>query len=74
MMSDTNLLSEQLKEAVSQAIDEGYTRYAIAKRAGLKPYVLTQWYDEGKDIRLDTAAKLAEIFGMRLTRHKKLRD
>lgn len=73
-MPEQQSLSDQLREAVSAALDDGYSRYEIAKRAGIKPYLITLWLDRGKDLRLATAQKIAALFDMRFTKPKKLRD
>lgn len=66
-------ISEQLREAVDQAIADGFTRYAIAKMAGMKPNGFVRWYDGGEGIRLASADELAKLFGMRLTKPKRLK-
>ncbi len=62
-------LSEQLKQAITAS---GKSRYKIAKEAGIDYYALARFLDEDRDIRLSTVQKLADLFGMRLTKPKRV--
>ena len=62
-------LSEQLKRAVAAS---GKSRYEIAKEAEIDYYALARFLDEDRDIRLSTVQKLAKLFGMRLTKPKRI--
>ncbi len=60
-------LQDQLRDAVKAS---GKTLNAVACESGVPQPMLFNFM-RGKDIRLKTAAKLAEYFGMRLTVPKK---
>ena len=49
--------------------DSGMTAYAIAKRAGTTQAVLRRFMLGQRDLRLETAAKIAEVLGLEL--HKR---
>lgn len=53
---------DQLQAAVSKS---GETHYRIAKRAGITPDMVDRFMD-GRDIRISTAAKIAEALGLEL--------
>ena len=61
-------LSDQLKYAIERS---GKSRYRIAKEAEIDYYALARFLDEDRDIRLSTVQKLADLFGMRLTKPKR---
>lgn len=61
-------LAEALRAAV---LDSGMSINAIAARSGVPQPVLQRFASGQRDnIRLDTASKLAEFFGMHLTTPK----
>ena len=57
------------EELRSHLADDPRSLYEIAGEAMIEPDVLYRFRD-GKDIRLATAAKLAEVLGMTLTKAK----
>ena len=57
-------LSDQLREAMS---DYG-SIYAVARDSGICQPVLNRFYRGDRDLHLKTADKLADFFGMKLTR------
>jgi len=60
-------LDESIRKVVESAIADGHeTRYSIAKVAGIEYSSFARWLDEGRDIRLSTASKLADHFGLGL--------
>lgn len=61
-------LQDQLRKAVK---DSGLTLYAIAKGAEIAYPVLFRFARGERDLTLETATKLADYFGMRLTRPKR---
>jgi len=68
--------AHDISDALRRAIERSdLTCYAIAKQAGLRPEVVTRFANEGRDIRLTTAAKLASVLGLQLntkpTRNRK---
>jgi plasmid maintenance system antidote protein VapI len=61
-------LQDQLRQAVQ---DSGLTLYAIAKGAKIAYPVLYRFASGERDLTLETATKLADYFGMKLTRPKR---
>lgn len=62
-------ISEQLREAIR---DSGLSVYRIAKDSGIPQQTLQRFLTDERDIRLgQTADKLAEFFGMKLTQPKR---
>ena len=59
-------IAQQLRKATEAALGSGQTRYAIAKGASIDYAALVKWLDDGSDIRLSTASKLAAFFGLEL--------
>jgi plasmid maintenance system antidote protein VapI len=60
-------LTDQLRKAIH---DSGLSLYAVAK-ATHTPYAVIHGFVNGRDIKLGTADKLAELFGMKLTAAKR---
>ena len=61
-------ISDQLKHAIERS---ALTSYAISKGAGVPIPTITRFLRGERDIRLATAAKLAEFFEMHLTRPRR---
>jgi len=61
-------LQDQLRQAVQ---DSGLTLYAIAKGAKIAYPVLYRFASGERDLTLETATRLADFFGMKLTRPKR---
>jgi plasmid maintenance system antidote protein VapI len=61
-------LQEQLREAIEKS---GLSLYRIAKDSGVAYQVLHRFANRERDLTLETASKLADYFGMRLTRPKR---
>ncbi len=61
-------LQDQLREAIE---DSGLTLYRIAKGSGVAYQVLHRFARGERDLTLETASRLAEYFGMRMTRPKR---
>jgi hypothetical protein len=61
-------IAEQLKAAVAGS---GLSVYAVAKGSKISEPVLHRFMHGERTLRLDTAAKLAAFFEMRLTRPKR---
>lgn len=58
-----------LTEILQQAIrDDGRTRYAIAKAAGLTPIMVGRFESGERDITTATASKLMVALGLTVTR------
>jgi plasmid maintenance system antidote protein VapI len=60
------MIDNELREALAA---DGRTIYELAAAMCVEPDVLYRFRD-GKDIRLATAAKLAEVLGLALTKPK----
>jgi len=62
-------LTQQLHEAIAGS---GVTLYRVAKDTGI-PYAVVHRFARGeRSINLETADKLADFFGMHLTRPKRI--
>lgn len=61
-------IAESIRDAIERS---GQTRYAIAKGAGMDYDVLARFLDQDRDLRLSNVQRLADYFGMRLTKPKK---
>lgn len=61
-MNKSKMIDEQLREAIKAS---GLTSYRLGKMAGMHPTVIDRFKD-GADLRLATAAKLAESLGLAL--------
>ena len=61
-------LQDQLQQAVE---DSGLTLYRIAKGSSIAYQVLHRFARGERDLTLKTASKLADYFGMRLTRPRR---
>lgn len=62
-MVDSVELVDALKRAI---IDSGLTHYRIAKDAGVTPDVIDRFVRGERDLRLETAGKIAAVLGMAL--------
>ncbi len=61
------MIETQLKEAVQAAIDSGWTLRGFAERAGVSNSQLSYWLRGHRSITIETAGRLADALGMRLT-------
>ena len=61
-MPESNHLAAQLRTAIQHS---EMTVYQIAKAAGTEPDSIYRFMTEARDIRLETAAKIAEVLGLR---------
>ena len=61
-------LQDQFRQAIE---DSGLTLYRIAKGSGIAYQVLHRFARGERDLTLETATKLADYFGMRLTRPRR---
>ena len=61
-------LQDELRRAVQ---DSGLTLYRIAKGSGIAYQVLHRFARGERDLTLETASRLADYFGMRLTRPRR---
>lgn len=70
-MGTPETLAEQLRAAV---LESGLTVNAIAKASGVPQPVLYRFVAGERDnLRLDVADRLCQLFGMRLTKPRKVR-
>jgi transcriptional regulator with XRE-family HTH domain len=56
-------LSEALKKAI---LKSEMTQYQIAKEAGIDQGMITRFLSDERDLRLETASKIAEVVGAKL--------
>ena len=61
-------LQDDLRQAVQNS---GLSLYAVAKGSGIAYQVLHRFARGERDLTLETASKLADYFGMRLTRPRR---
>ncbi len=61
-------LQDQLRQAVANS---GLTLYRIAKDSDIAYQVLHRFARGERDLTLETASRLADYFGMRLTRPRR---
>ena len=54
-------LADQLRAAI---VESGLTHYRIAKDAGIKPDILDRFVSGERDVRLQTAEKIALVLGL----------
>jgi DNA-binding phage protein len=60
-----------LCEALRQAIrDSGLTQYRVAKIAGLEPGTIYRFLTAERDLRFESAGKIADALGLELTKRK----
>lgn len=59
-------ISDQLRAATEARIADGTTRYAIAKATVIDYSTLARWLDRESDLKLDTAAKIADYLELDL--------
>lgn len=58
-------------DALRKAIREsGLTHYRIAKDAGISPDQLDRFIRRERSLTIDTAAKVADVLGLELTKRK----
>ena len=62
-ISETLPLDDQLRFAIAMS---GKTQYALAKQIGVVNRVISRFMNYERDIRMETAAKLAEALGLSL--------
>jgi plasmid maintenance system antidote protein VapI len=56
-------LGDQLREAIEGS---GWTLYRVAKTAGIKHAVVARFVSGERDLRLETASKIAATLGLKL--------
>jgi len=61
-------LGEQLRAAF---VRSGLSRFELARRAGVSYAIIHRFAGADRDIRLETASKIAEVLGMELRPIKK---
>lgn len=64
-------LADTLRDAIKASEN---THYAIAKLCGISPAILDRFVAGERDLRLETAAKIADVLGLRLTSSKRRRS
>ena len=61
-------LQDQFRQAIA---DSGLSLYRVAKGSGIAYQVLHRFRRGERDLTLETASRLADFFGMRLTRPRR---
>ena len=57
------MLAETLRQAI---LDSGRSAYALQQETGVDASVITRFLNEERDLRLETAGKLADALGLKL--------
>lgn len=60
-------LAEQFRAAIRSS---GMSMYQIAKESGVDQMSISRFMSRARDIRLETADKLASVVGVKFTRNK----
>ena len=64
-------ISDDLVKDLKQAIrDSGKTHYRIAADAGIRPAIIDRFMSGERDMRLTTAAKVANALGLMLSNRR----
>jgi ribosome-binding protein aMBF1 (putative translation factor) len=61
-------ICDQLRRAISKS---GETYYALAQRSGVDAVVISRFVNSERDLRLETAEKLAAALGLELHERKR---
>ncbi|HXY35034.1 MAG TPA: hypothetical protein VEI07_12460 [Planctomycetaceae bacterium] len=56
-------IADQLRAAIAGS---GMTHYRVGKLAGIRPDILDRFASRERDMRLETAAKVARVLGLEL--------
>jgi transcriptional regulator with XRE-family HTH domain len=67
MAKKTTTIVDQLREAIEQS---GLTAYRLSKETGVLESTLSRFLSGERDIRLETAAAIAEHLGLQLVKMK----
>lgn len=68
--AEPDTLADQLRAAM---VGSGLSHYRISKDTGISQPVITRFINGDRDLKLETAGKLAAYFSMRLTEAKPVR-
>jgi plasmid maintenance system antidote protein VapI len=68
--AEPDTLADQLRAAL---VASDLSHYRISKDTGISQPVVTRFINGDRDLRLETAGKLAAYLGMRLTEAKPIR-
>jgi len=63
-LNEVARINDQLRKAIEK---DGESFYALAKRSGVNAVVISRFACGERDLRLETAAKLAAALGLELT-------
>ena len=63
MATKPKTITDQLKAAIK---DSGLTHYRIAKDADINPESIDRFMSGGRDLRLETAAKICAVLNLEL--------
>lgn len=64
------MIESQLKEAVELAIERGWSLRKLADLASISNSQLSFWLNGHRSLTIDTAGKIADALGMKLTKAK----
>jgi plasmid maintenance system antidote protein VapI len=69
-MAKRKTIADVLRNAIRES---GLTHYRIAKDAGIKPDMIDRFVFGKRDLRLGTAAKIADVLGLELVKRNSKR-
>ena len=67
MAKKTPGLTDDLRTAIRET---GLTHYRIGKDAGIAPDIIGRFVRGERDLRLETASKICDVLGLKLTKKK----
>lgn len=71
MQKKTETVASQLYDAITEAVEAGWSLNQIAIQAGVQQSNLSSWYSGKREsLALQTVCALCDHFGMRLTKPK----
>ena len=63
------MLSNELKAAIAAS---GKSAYSLGHEAGVRPEIITRFLSGERDLRLETAGKIAAVLGQELRQAKRV--
>lgn len=64
------MIEDQLKEAVNESLEAGWSLRGFAEHVGVSNSQLSYWLNGHRSITIETAGRIADRLGMRLTKPK----
>lgn len=67
-MDTVSDIDDQIREAIETSLDSGWSVLALAHEMGIPQPTLHRYVKRERGLSLENAARVAEFYGMRLTR------